>query len=108
MFPRPFGRLLLPRRYNALVGTRVRLIIAGDIQRPEIVSAPNLNDRVKVRVRTRNIPCGTYPLVVRSIGGRTPQGRRIRTTIRIWTLRESGRIVREAVGGPGWRIGNQP
>lgn len=105
VFPRN-ARMRLPGRYQGLVGTRVRLVIAGDIQRPLIRESGS--GRATIRVRTRGIECGTYPLVVRSIGGRTAEGRRIRTVIRIWTLRESGRIVRENVGGPGWRIGNQP
>jgi Collagen triple helix repeat (20 copies) len=105
IFPRN-AQMRLPGRFRSLVGTRVRVVLAGDVQRPQIRLGPG--GRVRILVRTRGIACGTYPLVVRSIGGRTASGQRIRTAIRIWTLRSSGRIVRENVGGPGWRVGNQP
>ena len=103
VFPRN-ASMRLPGRYQGLVGTRVRVVIAGDIQRPTIRERAG---RAVIRIRTRGLDCGTFPIVVCSIGGRTASGRRIRTAIRIWTLRESGRIVRENVGGPGWRVGGQ-
>ena len=89
-------RMLLPRRFNAAVGRRVRLIVNGDIQRPRVRRVRGLRT---IRVDLRRVPCGSYLLTV--------QRPRIRAAVRVWTLRRSGRIIRFAVGGPGWRTGQR-
>lgn len=102
VFPRPRVAQRLPARWLALRGQRVRVVIAGRVRRPAIRV---INGRAVVLVRVRGIRCGTYPLIVQDI---FTGGRHTRSTIKVWTLRRSGRVIRANIGGAGWRIGNQP
>ena len=66
VFPRNSARMRLPGRYVALIGTRVRVVFAGAIQRPSI--RENANGRAFIRVRTAGDP-------LRNLSARGPQHR---------------------------------